>query len=162
MIYIGVDPGKKGGFAIITHGITGKQLVEVFPWDDKEFIHQMRALAEDDYAREVGVIAAVEKVASMPHDSHKAAFNFGHSLGFIEGVLSGCWIGYQLVPPNVWKKSFSLIGKDKQASIEVCRNLFPDVDLKRTERCRTESDGKAEALLLCTYAMRHFGTGGAK
>ena len=82
-------------------------------------------------------------------------FNFGKSAGYIEGVLSALGIPYQLVPPNKWKKEFSLIGKDKQASIETCRKLFPELDLKRTERCRTDSDGKAEATLLAEYARRN-------
>lgn len=155
MIYIGVDPGKKGGYAVIEQGMSGQQAVEVYPWDDSEFVHKMRMLAEDDDIRNAGIIAAVEKVGSMPHDSHKAAFSFGRSLGFIEGVLSGCWISYQLVPPNVWKKSFSLIGKDKQASIETCKRLFPGINLLPNDGCRKDSDGMAESTLLAEYARRN-------
>jgi crossover junction endodeoxyribonuclease RuvC len=89
-------------------------------------------------------------------------FNFGKNAGYIEGVLSGLGIPYQLVPPAKWKKEFSLIGKDKKASIATCHKLFPELDLKRTERCRTDSDGKAEATLLAEYARRHFGEGNVK
>ena len=155
MIYVGVDPGKKGGFAIIHIDLSGKQQVDVFPWDDDAFVREMAGWRDNFAAQESdGAVACVEKVGSMPHDSHKAAFNFGHSLGYIEGVLSALGIPYQLVPPNKWKKEFSLIGKDKQASIVTCRKLFPELDLKRTERCRTDSDGKAEATLLAEYARR--------
>lgn len=156
MIYIGVDPGKKGGYAVIEQGISGQQTVEVYPWDDSEFVHKMRMLAEDDDIRNAGIIAAVEKVGSMPHDSHKAAFSFGHSLGFIEGVLAGCWISYQLVPPNVWKRHYSLIGKDKKASIEVCKRVFPDLCLLPTARSKVPSDGLAESALIALFAKRNF------
>lgn len=155
MIWIGIDPGAKGGYAVISKSETG-QAVFAYPWDDSFFAMEMVSLMQ---FKEHGIVAAVEKVCSMPHDSHKAAFNFGHSLGYIEGVLSALGIPYQLVPPAKWKKEFSLIGKDKQASIITCRKLFPELDLKRTERCRTDSDGKAEAALLACYAMRHFGEG---
>jgi hypothetical protein len=74
-------------------------------------------------------------------------------------VLTALGIPYQLVPPAKWKKEFSLIGKDKKASIATCHKLFPELDLKRTERCRTDSDGLAESTLLACYAMRHFGEG---
>ena len=155
MIYIGVDPGKKGGYAIIEQGISGQQTVEVYPWDDSEFVHKMRMLAEDDDIRNAGIIAAVEKVGAMHGQGVTSMFSFGRSLGFIEGVLSGCWISYQLVPPNVWKKSFSLIGKDKQASIETCKRLFPGINLLPSDKCRKDSDGMAESTLLAEYARRN-------
>ena len=155
MIYIGVDPGKKGGFAIIEQGTSGQQTVQVYPWDDSEFVHKMRMLAEDDDIRNAGIIAAVEKVGAMHGQGVTSMFSFGRSLGFIEGVLSGCWISYQLVPPNVWKKSFSLIGKDKQASIETCKRLFPGISLLPSDKCRKDSDGMAESTLLAEYARRN-------
>ena len=155
MIYIGVDPGKKGGYAVIEQGISGQQTVEVYPWDDSEFVHKMRMLAEDDDIRNAGIIAAVEKVGAMHGQGVTSMFSFGRSLGFIEGVLSGCWISYQLVPPNVWKKSFSLIGKDKQASIETCKRLFPGINLLPSDKCRKDSDGMAESTLLAEYARRN-------
>ena len=145
MTYIGVDPGKKGGFAIIE-----KDAVDVFQWDDKCFIDNVA-----DAMNCGKCIAVVEKVGAMPHQGVTSMFNFGKSAGFIEGVLAAFGIPYQLIPPATWKKEFSLIGKDKKASIEVCKRLFPDVDLKRTDRCKTESDGMAESLLLSEYARRH-------
>lgn len=157
MIYMGVDPGKKGGFAVISADLSGKQRVEVFPWDDDGFVREMVMWCGDFAAQEGGgLVACVEKVGSMPHDSHKAAFNFGHSLGYIEGILIALGTPYQLAPPNVWKREFSLIGKDKAASVEVCKRLFPGVDLRPTEKCRKDSDGMAEALLMAEYARRKF------
>jgi crossover junction endodeoxyribonuclease RuvC len=150
MIWIGIDPGAKGGYAVIDKGG-----VRAYPWDDVFFVSDMNALR----ARHEGVMAAVERVGAMPGQGVTSMFNFGKSAGYIEGVLAGLGIPYQLVPPAKWKKEFSLIGKDKQASIITCRKLFPELDLKRTERCRTDSDGKAEATLLAEYARRKFGEG---
>jgi crossover junction endodeoxyribonuclease RuvC len=109
--------------------------------------------------KEHGIVAAVEKVGAMPGQGVTSMFHFGKSAGYIEGVLTALGIPYQLVPPVKWKRAFSLVGKDKKASIETCRKLFPELDLKRTERCRTDSDGKAESALLACYAMRHFREG---
>ena len=151
MIYIGIDPGAKGGYAYIMDGVP-----KAFPWDDTFFAHDMRCLVN---IRDEGLVAAVEKVGARPGQGTVSMFNFGKNAGYIEGVLSALGIPYQLVPPAKWKKDFSLIGKNKAASIAVCRKLFPELDLKRTERCRTDSDGKAEATLLACYAMRHFSEG---
>jgi len=157
LIYIGVDPGAKGGYAVIAKTETG-QAVFAYPWDDSFFAMEMVSLMQ---MKEHGIVAAVEKVGARPGQGTVSMFNFGKSAGYIEGVLSALRIPYQLIPPAKWKKEFSLIGKDKQASIVTCRKLFPELDLKRTERCRTDSDGKAEATLLAEYARRHFGEGGA-
>ncbi len=151
MIFIGVDPGARGGYAWIMDGIP-----KAFPWDDTFFVHDMRCLVN---IKDEGIMAAVEKVGAMPGQGVTSMFSFGKSAGYIEGVLSGLGIPYQLVPPVKWKKEFSLIGKDKRTSIECCKRLFPGLDLRRTERCRTDSDGKAEAALIAEYARRHFGEG---
>ena len=157
MIWIGIDPGQKGGYAVISKSDTG-QAVFAYPWDDTFFAMEMANLMS---LKSQGIVAAVEKVGARPGQGTVSMFNFGKNAGYIEGVLSALGIPYQLVPPAKWKKDFSLIGKDKQASIITCRKLFPELDLKRTERCRTDSDGKAEATLLAEYAKRHFGAGDA-
>ena len=97
------------------------------------------------------VVSCVEKVGAMPGQGVVSMFNFGHNLGLIEGLLQANKIPYQLVPPQTWKKEFSLTG-DKQKSIEVCKKLFPDISLLATPRSRKESDGMAEALLMAEYA----------
>lgn len=155
MIYIGIDPGKNGSYAVIDDDKTVYATdVRAYPWNDEMFVCEMRGIK--NLANNVKIISAVEKVCSMPHDSHKAAFNFGHSLGYIEGVLISLGIPYQLVPPMKWKKEFSLIGKDKKASIDTCKRLFPELNLRRTDKCRTDSDGLAESTLLAEYARRRF------
>lgn len=145
MIYIGIDVGKKGGFAII-----GECGVTVCPWDDDKF-----AMAMGLEARNSECVACVEQVHAMPKQGVSSTFAFGKAAGFIEGVLTANRIPFQLVPPQKWKKEYSL-GSDKKQSIEVCKRLFPDVSLRRTDKCRTDDDGMAEALLLAEYARRHF------
>ena len=153
MIYVGVDPGAKGGFCIIAESDTGKT-VHAYAWDDQLFISEIRALAYMFKPPEGHVIAAVEKVGAMPGNGSVSMFRFGQSYGFILGVLEGLGIPYQVVPPKEWKKEFGL-NSDKAKSIEVCHRLFPDLNLKRTDRCKTESDGIAEATLICEWGRRH-------
>lgn len=153
MIYIGVDPGKNGGYAVISKSET-RQAVFAYPWDDDLFAMDMASLMQ---FKEHGIVAAVEKVGAMPGQGVTSMFHFGRSAGYIEGVLAALGIPFQLVPPAKWKKEFSLIGKDKGVSIVTCRRLFPELDLKRTEKCRTDSDGMAEAALIAEYARRKFG-----
>ena len=150
MLYVGVDPGKSGGYAIIAESETG-QAVFAYPWDDTFFAMEMCAMME---RKREGIIAAVEKVGAMPGQGVTSMFNFGKSAGYIEGVLTALGIPYQLVMPKRWKQEFTLNGKDKAASIATCKRLFPDVSLRATDRCRKDSDGMAEALLIAEFARR--------
>lgn len=147
MIYIGVDPGKKGGYAWIWDG-----KVTVHPWDDTTFVQDMHMLSLCDDKP----IAAVEKVGAMPGQGVTSMFSFGQSYGFILGVLTAFGIPYQLVPPRKWKAEFGLLHTEKQGSVDVAKRLYPEVSLLPTKRCKKESDGMSDALLLCTYARRKF------
>lgn len=154
MIWIGCDPGARGAWAVISETETGR-FVKAYPWDDTFFVSDMQALSHTGK----NIVAAVEKVGARPGQGTVSMFNFGKSAGYIDGVLSALGIPYQLVPPTKWKKEFSLIGKDKKASIETCRKLFPDLNLLPTPQCRVPSDGLAEATLLALYAARNFSKG---
>ena len=149
MLYIGIDPGKSGGIATIKIVDENKiQLVYMEYSDDN-----LKLVTSNALLHKGPVFAVVEKVGAMPGQGVTSMFNFGKSYGYILGVLEARGISYQLVPPQTWKKEFSL-SSDKNKSIEVCKRLFPSVNLKRTERCTKDHDGMAEALLLAEYGKR--------
>ena len=147
MIYIGIDPGASGAFAVLD-----ENGAHVFPWGSEGF---KRVLLIARSKADGQVMACVEKVGAMPGQGVTSMFSFGKNAGYIEGVLEAIGIPYQLVSPQKWKKEYSL-GSDKKQSIEVCKRLFPDVSLRRTDKCRKDDDGMAEALLMAEYARRHF------
>lgn len=144
--YIGIDPGKSGAIAVITIYRDGHREVEVAAFSESGYLRILKN-------HSIQSVAVVEKVGAMPGQGVVSMFNFGHNLGFIEGVIQANDIPYQLVPPQTWKKEFSL-NSDKQRSIEVCQKLFPDVSLLPTEKSRKPNDGMAEALLMAEYARR--------
>ena len=150
MIYIGVDPGKNGGIAFIDirHEFV-TPLVKTYCYSDEELI----SLCSD--FKDFRVVCFLEQVHAMPKQGVSSTFNFGMNFGFIQGVLKAYAIPYELVTPQKWKKEFSCTS-DKNTSIEVCKRLFPGVNLKATERCRKEHDGIAEALLIAEYGRRHY------
>lgn len=147
MIYIGIDPGKKGAYAWYTDGV-----MRVRQWDDNYFAQDMHLLATMDHRQ----VACVEKVGAMPGQGTVSMFSFGQSFGFILGVLTAFGIPYQLVPPRKWKAEYGLLNTQKQASVDVAKRLFPEVSFLPTERCRKESDGMSDAVLMAEYARRKF------
>ena len=149
-IYLGIDPGSDGGIAMIT--ISDKEIVTVWPYSNEKLVEICFAIS--DISGEVKVTTCLEKVGAMPGQGVTSMFNFGKNVGFIEGVLSANYIPYQTVPPQKWKKEYS-ISSDKNKSVEVCKKLFPNVNLKRTDKCKKDHDGMAEALLMAEYARRN-------
>ena len=145
--YTGIDPGKSGALAVIEENGD----IHVWPFNSVKYAEVLTHLSS---VRDE-IKCCVEKVGAMPGQGVVSMFNFGHNFGFIEGLLLGNWIPYQLVPPQTWKKEFC-VTSDKNTSIEVCRKLFPHVSLLPTERSRKPSDGMAEAILIAEYARRRF------
>ena len=143
-IYIGIDPGQKGGIALISES---NQVT--YPYSDETLIKVLRQASEECE----NISTCLEKVGAMPGQGVTSMFTFGKSAGFIEGVLQTLDIPYQLVPPQTWKKEFTL-NKSKEKSVEVCKRLFPKVNLLATPRCKKDHDGMAEALLMAEYAKR--------
>ncbi len=141
--YIGIDPGKSGALALLTED--GQ--CTVVPFQESAYTAILKA------ASGPSSVCCLEKVGAMPGQGVVSMFNFGHNLGYIEGLLQAFDIPYQLVPPQTWKKEFC-VTSDKNTSIEVCRKLFPHVCLLPTSRSRKPSDGMAEAMLLAEYARR--------
>lgn len=141
MLYMGIDPGQNGGIAVITE--TGG-IAKLYPFSEEFLISISQSFSGK---------CVLEKVNAMPHQGVVSMFNFGQNYGFIQGVLKAYKIPFELVPPQKWKKEFS-VTSDKNTSIEVAKRLFPQVNLKATARCKKDHDGMAEAMLLAEYCRR--------
>lgn len=152
MIYIGIDPGAKGGWSVIGSEI--KQEASSHIWDEASFIEDMKNLI--NVQKPSLIRCCLEKVGAMPKQGVSSTFKFGEEYGKIQGILMALGIPYQTVTPQMWKKDFSLLHQDKDKSIETAQRLFPGVNLFPTPRCKNRSDGMAESLLMAEYARRHF------
>lgn len=150
-IYCGIDPGKKGAMAIMGYSNTTGEtyMVKLISYDPQEYIKALKQFPT--------ATCCVEQVHSLPHEGVRSVFSFGQNYGWILGVLEALQVSYQTVPPNKWKNEFGLLRTDKTQSVEVCKRLFPNANLKRTERCKKDDDGLAEALLICEYCRRKIG-----
>lgn len=147
-VFIGIDPGKSGGIAMIDTQ-ENYQVAQEFSEDGLISVCEEIRIK----GRTMKVMCCLEKVGAMPKQGVVSMFNFGQSFGYIKGVLESFRIPYQEITPQKWKKEFGLNSK-KAASVEVCRKLFPDVSLLATPKCKKPHDGMAEALLMAEYARR--------
>jgi len=150
----GIDPGINGGIAVLD----GDKLLAVASLPVRARLHgsgqQIDGAALKSWIMEHRqgnpCIAFLEAVASRPGQGVRSTFNFGHSLGTIEGVLSALGIAYSLVSSSGWKKKAGLTGKDKSASRSLAMQLYPDyADRFR----RVKDDGLAEAALIARFGQ---------
>lgn len=146
MIYIGIDPGKSGALGCID---TSNGAAFAVPFNREAYINELRNCAQKE------AIVCLEHVGARPGQGVTSMFSFGENFGFIRGVLEANGIPYELVRPQKWKKEFSITA-DKNGAVEVCKRLFPGVSLLPTGKCRKDSDGMAESLLMAEYARRKF------
>lgn len=146
MVTIGIDPGLKGGLTVMRD----TQIVKCIKFSEQEYLNVLSHYAVKDRNY---INACVERVSSRPGQGAPSTFTFGKNYGFIQGLLFALDIPFTTVPPQTWKKEFSLIGTDKQASIETAQHLFPKVDFI-PKGCRVPSDGMAESALICEFYRR--------
>ena len=128
MIIFGIDPGVSGAIGILEN----KKVIEATDMptmiDGKKnkrqvngaevsniFLKELENLtSKDSWQSEVKVV--VEHVTAMPGQGVTSMFNFGQSFGVIKGVCAALKLPIYFVRPTKWKKHFSLIKTNKDAS----------------------------------------------
>lgn len=156
---IGIDPGLKGGIACITDG----RLLYACQMPDNivKLFDTLYNLTKD-----VEVEYYVEK--SQPHRSTKEhregitqifsnGYNYGKLIGCIEIANKYCILEAKLneVYPITWKSAFKL-SKDKQKSIDLCVDLYPDSKPIVYGPRGGKYDGVAEAILIAHYGYLQY------
>jgi len=141
----GIDPGITGGLAVIHNGqLSG---VEAMP------VHDGRAdgRAIDEILGEWEPDAVyVENTHAMPKNGSQASFSLGLNTGIVLGVIQSNEFRLVRIPPITWKRKMGLIGKDKNASRGLARELFPNfADSFKL----VKHDGLAEAALIARYGV---------
>lgn len=154
VIMIGIDPGQKGAIGFISFNVAKDKTYDVIDMPEqigKGLFLILKKIKEDHNS----IFCMLEQAQPMPKQGVVGVFTYGMGYGKIKAVLEILEIPYQEVRPAIWKKEFSLIKKDKAASVKVAQQLFPNIEFY-TERGRM-LDGRAEALLLAEYGRRKHG-----
>ena len=101
-----------------------------------------------------------KKFGKMVNPSIQSTQNLFDGYGLLRGVLIGLGIPFVEVPPKVWQAVMfvefegTVIQDTKAASIQIAQRMFPDLDLRRSPRCKTPHDGICDALMIAEYGRR--------
>lgn len=154
MIYIGIDPGKTGGIAVIEQLPTYNELMYLERFDRKKIAIIMNRIKP---YKEVAIV--IERAQAMSKQGRAqgvvSMFNYGLVTGFWYGVFESIFPNASLieVPPQKWQyKYFSRIGESKttkELSVAKANELYPDAKIRKQDH------GLADALLLADFGLRY-------
>lgn len=168
-VYLGIDVGSMGFITLNT----GTEL-RFFSIADND-AYKLSDILRNIKEKYPNVICAMEEIHAIFGSSAKSTFSFGEINGLLKGLLIANKIPYHLVPPKKWQseiwenkdmvvtyKQVTIKGKQvtkkdvntKQTSLNAAKRIFPNVDLRRTEKCKNLDDNKCDSLLISEYARR--------
>lgn len=154
-IYLGFDPGKKGFMCLYDSSYNGYRHYPLF--QGNRLNHDMLVELER-LSKTYSIMAVVEQVHSMPHQGVASTFSFGTNYGMILGALEAIGIPYSTVTPGKWQKficeAVDKAPNPKQMHYNAARRLFPNMDFRRSERCKVYDDNKVDSTLICEYGVR--------
>ncbi len=167
--YIGIDPGSKGFLALY-----GGDIMKFYSIEDNDF-YKIGDILGEIKEQHTNVVCVMEEVHSIFGSAAKSTFSFGEINGLLKGLLIANKIPYHLVPPKKWQseiwenkdlvvtyKDVTIKGKvvkkkevnTKQTSINAAKRIFPNVDFRKTERCKKVDDNKVDSILIAEYGRR--------
>jgi len=153
--YLGFDPGKKGYMCLYNASYSGYKHYPLF--DGNRLNREMLEVLEK-LSKTYTMMAVVEQVHSMPHQGVASTFSFGTNYGMLIGMLETLDIPFTTVTPGKWQKficeAVDKASNPKQMHYNAARRLFPNMDFRRSERCKTFDDNKVDATLICEYGVR--------
>ena len=146
MRFIGIDPGKNGGIAVLDGDLTVISLFKM-PETPQDLLNTLSSFRGDS-------VCVLERVGGMPGNGGSAMFNFGKEYGHLEMALLACGIPTETVTPNKWEKFFQLGTSGKYSKTEwknrlktKAQQLFPSIGNKITL-------ATCDALLIAYYATK--------
>lgn len=168
MYTAGIDPGKKGGLAMIRDGeLVDLQRMPLCPKQPtgldlkwlRGWVHDWRMMSADEGHRRTFWL---EHASAAPVEGRRQGgqgmLNYGAGWGAIIGITlaeTGCLP--HLVWPQTWKLAMLGRGKHTKAdSIGLAQMFHPAADLM-PGRCTKPQDGLAEAILIAEYGARKMG-----
>jgi hypothetical protein len=73
-------------------------------------------------------------------------------------MLETLGIPFTTVTPGKWQKficeAVDKAANPKQMHYNAARRLFPNMDFRRSERCKVYDDNKVDSTLICEYGIR--------
>ena len=160
MLIIGIDPGISGAICFFDNGQVKEIINMPVMADGKKNKRQVNGpqtyneiLKRINNYPKKDIIVVIEQVSAMPGQGVTSMFNFGQSFGVIKGICSAMQLSMFFIRPAKWKKYFSLIKTEKDASRTKVIEIFPYIS---SELSRKKDSNKADAVLIASFFYNTF------
>ena len=155
MLIIGIDPGITGSICFFEDG----KIIDVVEMPNmaegkknKKQVNGAQIYYEISlrikYLKKEEIKVVIEQVSAMPGQGVTSMFNFGQSFGILKGICSAMQLPMYFVRPAKWKKYFSLINSEKDASRTKAIEVFPYFS---SQLSRKKDSNKADAILIASF-----------
>ena len=167
---LSIDPGAKGFLSVLYIGneITPKECIPIPTCKVKVNKKNRTKIDEDSLSKIIHILIDKYKITEIVIEEQRVQAGQGltstgstmHHFGWLKGFCYGKQIQKTIVPPKEWQTIYpDYISKDKNfepkdKSKLYCSILFPDLDLRKTTRCKDASDGKTDSLLIGVWKAR--------
>ena len=155
MLVIGIDPGISGSICFFKDG----KVIDIIEMPNMaegkknkrqvngaQIYNEISSRIKNFNKEDIKVV--IEQVSAMPGQGVTSMFNFGQSFGALKGVCSAMQLPMYFVRPARWKKYFSLIKSEKDASRTKAIEIFPYIS---NQLSRKKDANKADAILIASF-----------
>jgi len=160
MLIIGIDPGISGAICFFSDGKILDVVEMPTMTEGKKNKKQVNgSQVYNEISKRIKQIdrldikVVIEQVSAMPGQGVTSMFNFGQSYGILKGMCSAMQLPMYFVRPAKWKKYFSLINSEKDASRTKAIEIFPYFSSNLTKK---KDSNKADAILIASYYHETF------
>ena len=155
MLIIAIDPGISGAICFFEEGQV-KEVIDMPTMAEgkknKRQINGPQIYNEISFRinklKKKDIVVVIEQVSAMPGQGVTSMFNFGQSFGVLKGICSAMQLSMHFVRPAKWKKYFSLIKTEKDASRTKVIEIFPYIS---SQLSRKKDSNKADAVLIASF-----------
>ena len=155
MLVIGIDPGLSGSICFFQEG----KIIDVIEMptmtegkknkkqvNGSQIFNEISERIKNIDKKDIKIV--IEQVSAMPGQGVTSMFNFGQSFGILKGICSAMQLPMYFVRPAKWKKYFSLINSEKDASRTRAIEIFPYFSIHLS---RKKDSNKADAILIASF-----------
>ena len=127
-VFIGIDPGIKGGIAFIYNDTYNARPTPSTVGGMADELIKLKQMGPN-----IAMYCAIEAVHSFPGQGVASTFKFGMNYGQWLGILATLKIPYIQVTPHKWMKNYGAMPKEKKDRKNHIKHLaqqrFPDVGI---------------------------------
>ena len=153
-VFIGIDPGLSGAFAVIDGDFVAVYDAPSVPVKKgSDYLVADMASLISQASSQRSCYAILEAGIAMPNQSSSSTAKAARGGGLWEGMLVMAGVPYELVRPAAWKKVMGVTANKAEARV-MAQKLFPQI---AQQFSRVKDDGRAEAVLIAEFARRKAG-----